>query len=249
MPISPNFKSLYKQTHEVDFLECAPSGKLKTAAIGQILQKVANTHSILGGISFEDLQQNNLAWVLNKMKVEIDRLPQWQDIIEIHTWIQSLEGSRSIRNFEIFLNGEKIMGISTLWVIINTVKRRPDVMSIPHDHFDIFNSKKALTGDFSKIPTDLAYDKVRENTVLYSDLDMVNHVNNTKYVEWILDTVPFEKIMKHEFSAIEMIFKREMVYGMPYEVNLATEQTHCDTYTISSKGITHFICQLTWDVS
>ncbi len=246
MPISPDFISQYSQTHEVDFLECAPSGKLKTAAIGQILQKVANVHAILGGISFEDLQQNNLAWVLSKMKIEIIKLPQWQDIIEIHTWIQSLEGSRSIRDFEVFLNGEKIMGISTLWVIIDTEKRRPGIMSIAHDHFDIFNSKKALKGGFSKLANGISFEQIRENTVLYSDLDMLNHVNNTKYVEWILDTVPFDKIMKEEFSEIEMIFKKEMVYGMPYAVNLHTDNSKQSTYSITSGTSTHFICNLIW---
>ncbi|WP_430613077.1 acyl-[acyl-carrier-protein] thioesterase [Flavobacterium sp. JP2137] len=246
MPISPNFTSLYSQTHEVDFLECAPSGKLKTAAIGQILQKVANTHSILGGISLEDLQRTQIAWVLNKMKIEIVKLPQWQDVIEIQTWIQSLEGSRSIRDFEVFLNGEKIMGISTFWVIIDTEKRRPGTITIPLDHFTIFESKKALKKGFSKFPLHLPFEKISENSVRYSDLDMVNHVNNTKYVEWVLDAVPFDKIMHQDFKEIEMVFKREMVYGMPYEVNHHADQADRDTYSISHGSSTYFICHLSW---
>ena len=42
---------------------------------------------------------------------------------------------------------------------------------------------------------------------------MVRHVNNTRYVEWALETVPDEVQEGGRPSAFEIAFRREAVYG------------------------------------
>jgi acyl-ACP thioesterase len=53
----------------------------------------------------------------------------------------------------------------------------------------------------------------RRYDVRRSDLDMVRHVNNTRYVEWALETVPDEIQEACRPCAFEIAFRREAVLG------------------------------------
>ncbi|SFI73930.1 acyl-[acyl-carrier-protein] thioesterase [Myroides guanonis] len=243
MPISSLFTSIYEEVHEVDFSECAASGALSLDGLCKIAQKVATKHSILGGISFHDLQKIKQAWVLNKMRLEIDHLPKWQDIIHIKTWIESLDGIRSIRNFEIILNNRRIIGISTLWVIINTDRRRPESMLLPHSHFEKFNGITAIQQSFKNIPTQVEYKLLKNGIVEYSDLDMVQHVNNAKYIEWIINAVHSNSLDFPTVREIDMIFQKEMLWETKYEIYINQDNDNYNFKISSSEGI-HFLCRV-----
>ena len=51
---------------------------------------------------------------------------------------------------------------------------------------------------------------VSERTVVLSDLDIVNHVNNVKYLEWCLDVLDAEIILKQKVISLEMNFLKEL---------------------------------------
>lgn len=240
MAISPLFTSVFDEIHEVDFAECDASGFLSIPSLCQIAQKTATKHSILGGISFQDLQEIKQAWVLNKMRLELRELPKWQDRIHIKTWIESLDGVRSIRNFEISLQNRKIIGISTLWVIINTERRRPESMLLPHGHFEKFNGLTPLKESFKRIP-DLSYQALKKAVVEYSDLDMVQHVNNAKYLQWIINAIQSHNLKIQGIKEIDMVFQKEMFGNTAYQIDYTElEQSHY--FKIQSPEGTHFLC-------
>lgn len=249
MPISSNFNSIHTHAHLIDFSECGPDGKLTLVALCRIVQKAAMAHSILGGISFEDLQIFHQAWVLHKMRIEVQSLPRWQDEIEIRTWIQHLEGTQSVRNYELYFKGSKLVGITTLWVIINTQKRRPEVMSLPHQHFEKFSDRKATSGDFEKISNQLTYEVIKEDSVVYSDLDMVVHVNNVKYIEWLFNAIDYNQLMSQRVCTLDMVFKKEMKHGTHYQIERAQIEEGVACYAVTSHGAKNFQCKLYWDTA
>lgn len=243
MSISSLFTSIYEEVHEVDFSECTASGTLSLSNLYKIAQKTATKHSILGGISFLDLQKIKQAWVLNKMRLEIKCLPKWQDIIHIKTWIESLDGIRSIRNFEITLNDRKIIGISTLWVTINTERRRPESMLLPHNHFEKLNGVTSTQQSFKKIPTDLEYKLLKNGIVEYSDLDMVQHVNNAKYIEWIINSIHSNSLNFPTVREIDMVFQKEMLWETKYEIYINQDNESYNFKISSSEGV-HSLCKI-----
>jgi acyl-ACP thioesterase len=184
-----------------------------------LLQLTAAEHSILGGLSFNDMQQHHQAWVLSRIRIEIDSLPRWQDKVTVKTWIENLEGSRSIRNIEMYLNGKKIAGATTYWVVFNTQHRKAEPLALPHEHFEKFGDHKATEHSFSRINILKETEKITERTVVLSDLDIVNHVNNTKYLEWCLDTMNAKTILKQEIKSLEMNFLRELNLNDTVEIH------------------------------
>lgn len=210
MPLSPLFTSVYSKEFEINFTQCLPSGRLKYTELCNLFQLTAAHHADLGGISFSDMQAFNQAWVLSRMRVEITSLPRWHDVVTVKTWINTLENSRSIRGLEMHVNGVKVAGCETFWAVLNTERRRPEPLSLPHDHFELFPDLKATKESFSKINIDPEKEEVFEKTVILSDLDIINHVNNVKYLEWCMDLVDEKIILNEEVRSFEVNFMKEL---------------------------------------
>ncbi|NRT12800.1 acyl-[acyl-carrier-protein] thioesterase [Flavobacterium sp. 14A] len=210
MPISPNFTSIHSKDWEINFSQCMPNDYLKYTELCNILQLTAASHSDIGGISFSDMQEFNQAWVLSRMRVEVSALPKWRDTVTVTTWINTLENSRSIRALEVHLNGKKIIGSETFWAVFNTSRRRPEALALAHDHFELFPDKKATIEGFSKIKISTEKEILFEKMIKLSDLDIVNHVNNVKYLEWCLDLVDEKTILYQRIKSFEMNFLKEL---------------------------------------
>lgn len=210
MPISPDFTSIFSKDWEINFTQCLPNGYLKYTDLCNILQLTAAAHSEVGGISFSDMQEFHQAWVLSRMRVEITVLPQWKDVVTVKTWINTLENSRSVRALEMYVNGKKMAGCETFWAVFNTTIRRPEALALPFEHFELFPERKATKKTFSKINSNTDSEMIFEKTVAISDLDIVNHVNNVKYLEWCLDFVAVELILNQKITSFEMNFLKEL---------------------------------------
>lgn len=211
MPIALDFNSIHEKKWEINFSQCAPNGALNYTDLCNLLQLTAAEHADLGGISFTDMQEFNQAWVLSRMRIEIDLLPKWRDVIIIKTWIVSLENSRSVRALEVYKNGEKIISCETFWVVINTKIRRPENLALPHEHFEKFSDRFSTEERVRKIQVPKDSKVVGNHVVVFSDLDVVNHVNNVKYLEWCLDLIEPEILLNQTLKQIDMNFLNELL--------------------------------------
>ncbi len=212
MAIDAHFTSVFSREWEIDFTQCTPNGFLKYTDLCNLLQLTAGYHAEMGGISFTDMQEFNQAWVLSRMRVEISKMPKWKDVVSVKTWIVSLENSRSVRALEMYLNDEKIVGCETFWAVFNTKLRRPEALALPHGHFEKFGEKFSTEERVRKITLPVSENTVERKVVL-SDLDIVNHVNNVKYLEWCLDTIDPDLILKQKLKSLDMNFMKELMLG------------------------------------
>ena len=245
MPISPNFTSVFSKDWEINFTQCTPNGYLKYTDLCNLLQLTAAAHSELGGISFSDMQEFNQAWVLSRMRVEITKLPKWKDTVTIKTWINTLENSRSVRALEVYVNGNKIVGSETFWAVLNTEKRLPEALALPFKHFKIFPEIKATNKSFSKIRLIDNKQKVFHKGVVLSDLDIVNHVNNVKYLEWCLDFVPSELILNQKIENFEMNFMKELSLNDTVIIheNISDQKT---IFSVTKEEKISFALEINW---
>ena len=246
MPISENFTSILIKEFEINFMQCTPSGFLKYVELCNMLQIIAAEHSAIGGISFIDMQKFNLAWVLSRMRVEADEMPKWRDTITIKTWICTLENSRSVRAFDIYLNNKKIIGCETFWAVFNTKSRRPESLSLPHEHFEKFPDNRSTKILFSKIAIPENSQNNFQKTVRLSDLDIVNHVNNVKYLEWCLDLVDADLVLKNKIRSFEMNFMKELSLNDQVKISSFQENSSLKFAIFKDEKIS-FALQLNFD--
>lgn len=239
MPIATNFTSILTKDWKINFLQCYPNGYLKYTELCNLFQLTAATHSEMGGISFSDMQEFHQAWVLSKMRVEMTRLPKWKEIITVKTWIKSLENSRSTRCFELYIDDKKIVGCETFWAVFNTKTRRPEALALPHEHFEKYPENSATEKPFSKINVQQTFEFISEHIVRLSDLDIVNHANSIKYLEWCIDYIDSEILLNQDVKAFEMNYLKEVSLS-----DILKIERNKNTFILNNQEKTCFALQL-----
>jgi acyl-ACP thioesterase len=86
---------------------------------------------------------------------------------------------------------------------------------------------------------------VFEKTVFLSDLDIVNHVNNVKYLEWCLDLVEEKLILDQKIESFEMNFLKELSLKDNVIIHESLNETET-TFSITKEDKTSFALQLNW---
>lgn len=171
---------------EIDFKQ-----KATLPAICNLLQEVAGNHARKLEFDITDLQKNELTWVLHRLNVEMDRLPDWRETITIKTWPSSGDGLRAYRDFIILgENGDVIGKCLSYWLMMNTKSRRPT--RIPEEILQMApqNTEHVLAVDKIDMPEIGDVDNSQQYNVRTTDLDLNRHVNNVRYIEWALSSLP-----------------------------------------------------------
>ena len=109
----------------------------------------------------------------------------------------------------------------------------------------MYPEKRATLEGFSKINFNQEKEIVFEKKVFLSDLDIVNHVNNVKYLEWCLDLVDPKLILNQKIDSLEMNFLKEL--SLNDTVIIHESITDSETvFSITKEDKTSFALQLNW---
>lgn len=243
MKIDSKFTSVYHQNWEINFLQCYPNGVLKYTDLCHIFQLSAGNHADLGGLSYNAMQKKHQAWVLTNMRIEIDRLPKWRDVVTVKTWIVDMHGYKSTRAFALYHDEEKIASALTEWVVMDTQTRKSTNLALDFRHFELYPTEKSIQGDLKRIEVLENRNLLTEYQTKLSDLDIVGHVNNVKYLEWCLDNLASEIILTQKISSIDMNFIREL--HLEDQVVLeATLQENRKIFSLSKNQKNSFITEI-----
>uniref|UniRef100_A0A7N0T7F6 Acyl-[acyl-carrier-protein] hydrolase n=1 Tax=Kalanchoe fedtschenkoi TaxID=63787 RepID=A0A7N0T7F6_KALFE len=187
------------------------------------LQETALNHVKNAGLlgdgfgSTPEMSKRNLIWVVTKMQVLVDRYPTWGDVVQVDTWV-SASGKNGMRRDWLVRDsktGETLTRASSVWVMMNKQTRRlskmPDEVREEIEPY-FMNADPLVDDDSTKLPklaVDAA-DYVREGlTPKWSDLDVNQHVNNVKYISWILESAPVPILESHELCSMTLEYRRE----------------------------------------
>jgi medium-chain acyl-[acyl-carrier-protein] hydrolase len=142
-------------------------------------------------------------------------LPNYDETVTVKTYVQGVDKYFYHRDFKIIdANGIEIIRANSVWGLMDIVKRR--ITSIPQWMLDvtpICTSEKSVERVSGKI---LKIDNVeikKNFDTRWHDIDSNQHVNNTKYVEWLMESVPTDILNNGTLCSIDMIFKNESVLG------------------------------------
>ncbi len=187
---------------DVDFL-----GNMKLNRIFQIFSVLATTHAQKIGMWSEEIAMN-YAWIVSKQRLEMTSPIRLGDEVEFVTVVQN--GSQAIfpRYYYIKRQGEIIASCSSIWTMLDIHKRRIvapkrigiDIPKVEHDYM------------LEQPPTieEENLDFVTQRQVLYSDIDMNYHMNNTRYIEWCLDLLPIDFFQNQFIKDIAVMYMKEI---------------------------------------
>ena len=201
-------------------------------AIQNMCQEVAGNHANFRQLGFEGMQVRGLAWVLNRLKIKVFQFPKWTETVTVKTWVSQMQPF-SHRHFQIILpdtEGVILANIYTIWIPIDVVTKRPKRV------VDFEMPLHEVVYD-CEIPEKLVFTEggifSSERQVQYSDLDMLGHVNNAKYVEWLLDDF-YKNNNYGKPKILEINYLGEVFEGATVQIYAQKEEREV-VYTVKNK--------------
>jgi acyl-ACP thioesterase len=213
---------VHRESFTIRSYEVDAKGKASVPAICNYLQEVAGNHATKLGVAVDQLFKNNMTWVLSRLHVKIERFPFWREKINIETWPSGKKGKFATRDFLIFDQSKnKIVQGTSSWMIIDLKQLKPIAMPEFMNEIGIPERPRAIYDPFLKLPLPENPDYEARFDVRINDLDINQHVNNVKYIEWALESIPIEEWQSKRLTEMEISFRSETKYGE--RINVFTE--------------------------
>lgn len=200
------------ETFNIRASEVGSRGQITLPALCALLQEVAGNHALKLNFDISQLHEQDLTWVLHRMDIKIDRYPNWREKISIETWPAAGDALRAYRNYRILdEEGKQIGSCLSYWMMINLNTRKPTRM--PQEVLDLRLSDidHVMPVKSERLKPFEDADHSKKFVVRNSDLDMNDHVNNARFVEWLMETYDEEKA--YLIKNMDIIFLRESRAG------------------------------------
>ncbi|MBN2347530.1 MAG: hypothetical protein JXJ22_01760 [Bacteroidales bacterium] len=210
MGIPENYKPSWSDQYNIGSYDVDFKMQLKLSSLTNYLQESAWKHANHLNFGLEFLHNNGLVWMLSSIRFEVDYLPKWPESFTIKTWPRGFDRLFYLRDFLMFdKEGNRFGGATTNWLLIDIKSRRPKMFEIPGNIIEKNKDHHALEGFSQKLPL-IEKGEIFPQSVLYFDLDLNHHANSNRYVEWILNTFPYEFHKKHQVQSMQLNYIKEI---------------------------------------
>src|SRR5262245_55380326 len=173
-------------------------------------QEAAWNHAEHLGLGYERLRQENKIWVLSRLLLKLDRSLRWGEVITAHTWPRQVKSAFALRDFEMVDSaGARLAAGSSAWLVLDVFNRKPQrvdklISSIPN-----FPEKRALNQEPGRLDAVRSDRPTTQFTARYSDIDVNGHVNNARYIGWLMDSYALDFHRACEVKRLEINYLGE----------------------------------------
>lgn len=180
-----------------------------------LLEETAAEHCLSIGYGLYDLIKQNIGWVLVSGALKMERYPRYKEKITIRTWLSSYSTIRGFRENLIYDEKGEIIGRAKgLWIFFDIRDRKPvPVFEEIKERWTFFNESALVTALPPKIKPLSHAGFTEEILVRSSDVDIYQHANNIRYLQWLIDSIPDDTLEENYLHFIEGKFISEIKSG------------------------------------
>jgi acyl-ACP thioesterase len=198
------------KSSETDFQQ-----HLKLSAFFEMMQDLASDHADRLGVGYEALQERGLAWVLSRKKVRFFDFPHMGEMITLSTWPRGVQQKLFfMRHHEMTgADGRRLAAAASAYVLVDTQARRvvmPAALDVPMPDN---SGLSALDEVLEKIPAEESLQPCGMVQVGYSAVDILGHVNNARYIEWVSDCFSLEEYREFHPAWLQINYNQEVRPG------------------------------------
>lgn len=206
------YNPVWSEEFQVRSFDIGLNRTMRISRLCSYFQEVAGKHATHLDVGYRFVQQSGMVWVLSRLFIRINKLPEWGQEFKLETWPLGNERIFYRRDYRVNIAQETVVTAVSFWILLDLKTRRPIVIPINTDVLKANDGLYSMTvpsGDFPPVSSEEA--EIR--AVKYSDLDQNRHVNNARYVEWIFDLLDPEVVENFTPSFVSIEFKHEAKAG------------------------------------
>ena len=152
-----------------------------------------------------------------------------RDDVTLFTWHKGADGLFYLRDF--YLQdplGNRLVTATSSWVVIDERTRRlvrpeelQDLMGLDGKVDDAIEERAPKVA----MPRGMEPEAAGEHTVVYSDVDIIGHTNNARYMVWAMDCIDYETASSRRVRDVYINFNKETTPGSTVQLfRLKTEE-------------------------
>lgn len=227
--------SVFQKEFTVSSYELNPNGKARLTAMANYFQEIAYHHANKLGFGYDQMKERRTLWMLSRMRIQMFTYPVWNDRVVVETWPSGIEKLFALRDFRVKDKDGNIIGIATTyWLIVHLDTHRPIRPGSELERFsNIEYGDPVFDSKLEKIDIPASIAPLENHRVVFSDLDIVGHVNNVKYMEWCIDAAISESMGERSVANFEINFLHEATLGN--QVIISGEDDGKYSYTLQAK--------------
>ena len=197
------------RSYEVDF-----QNRLRLSVLFHFMQETASNQIERQGVGIDVLRTENLAWVLSRLLIVMDRYPGWGEEILVKTWPRGIERLFALREFLITSRQGEVLGrVTSNWLLVDLATRRPKRLEEVFKRMPIDPGNQALDRRLEKLPPLEKPEEGLSVRAAYQQIDLNRHVNNAHYVGWILNSFSREWHQRYHLAGLQINFLAETRFG------------------------------------
>lgn len=179
---------MFEKKFVIQSIDSDEFGVLKLSALFKYIQLVAGEAIEDAGIGQKVLMEKGLLWFLTRLAIKIKKWPSWQEEVTMKTYPNENKKFIYPRQFIIYdKDGEEIIRIVSTWALIDSIKRKITIYDLSEFENFIVEKHDNEMGLPNKLMNVGEIDYCYTHTVRYTDCDINHHLNNTRYIDLILD--------------------------------------------------------------
>lgn len=232
-----NGSSLFKGQYHIELRDVDFTKKLKLSTLFSLFQDIASLAAEDLGYGIETLEKKfEVAWILTRIRVDILRHPTWDETITIETWPLAPSKIDFDRDFLVKdQTGEVIIKATSKWVIMGLNDRKIKRTELIKIHYPENRTERAIEGKLGKLKDFGMRSPAYHKVIGYTDIDFNGHLNNSKYVDYIMDCFLPDFHKHHPIHTIDINFHQEALPGD--SITLYKDISKMDEHQLYVEGI------------
>jgi acyl-ACP thioesterase len=196
--------------------------QLKLSGFLNIMQNAAHRHANTLHFGLSDLEEQSQFWVLSRVLIEIETYPLVDQSILVTTWPKGFDRLYALRDFK-FTNsqGQALAQATSVWLVLDRKTHRPVRNLSQRMPPDKLLNEHAISDIPGKLPAPKP-GNASYFQALYSTIDRNMHVNNTKYIDWVCDSLNQSFFETNHIYRLQINFNHEMHWHDKLELHQQT---------------------------
>ncbi|MBE0568492.1 MAG: hypothetical protein IH577_02295 [Deltaproteobacteria bacterium] len=205
----------YSRDYLVHYYEIDRKRKLTLPTLMHYFEDIATLNSEARGITLDSYHKTGQLFLLLKWDIRVRSWPGFNETIRIETEPTTFRRFLANREYAVFgRNGMPLAEARSVWIFTDVGSRKP--VRVPDEIYSAFGVPRESGESFEALedPPGIAAGPYELGIKVRNlDLDNNNHVNNVRYAEWALESLPTDFVRDHSVSRAIVHYKKELQSG------------------------------------
>lgn len=206
---------IHRNKYKIGYSDVDFRKELKLSSLFGLFQDTASVAAEKLGAGVVVLAEEfSVAWILTRIKVQIDRMPVLDEEVTVETWPHQPGRLEFERDYQVRdASGNKIVRAVSNWALMDIHTRELRRADTIHINYPPFIDEHALDSKPGRLKPAGQLEEVYKKVIGYSDVDFNGHINNTRHIDYTMDCFPVEAHKQYRVGAIEVNYIKEAFPG------------------------------------